>query len=61
MTNCAYCDCDELERLLQICDKHEGIFGFVREARATLDGIRADHRKWTLRSLSAMAVWPLRV
>lgn len=45
MTNCAYCDCDELERLLQICDKRDGLFGFVREARATLDGIRADHRK----------------
>jgi hypothetical protein len=43
--NCAYCDkyvCDELERLLGLCDKVEGIFGFVRQARATLDGIRAE-------------------
>ena len=43
--NCAYCDeyaCDELERLLAICEKLEGFFGFARKARATLDGIRAE-------------------
>jgi len=42
--NCAYCDeyvCDKLERLLGICDKVEGFFGSVRQARATLDNIRA--------------------
>jgi hypothetical protein len=41
--NCAYCDeyaCNELERLLTICDKLEGSFGFARQARATLDDIR---------------------
>jgi hypothetical protein len=45
VTNCAYCDeyaCDKLERLLGICDRTEGFFGFARQARATLDGIRAE-------------------
>lgn len=45
VTNCAHCDeytCDELERFLGVCDKQEGFFGFVREARVTLDGIRAE-------------------
>ena len=46
--NCAYCDeyvCDKLERLLAICDQMEGFFDFARPARATLDSLRADHRK----------------
>ncbi len=43
--NCAYCDeyaCNELERLLAICDTQRGFFAFVRKARATLRDIRAE-------------------
>jgi hypothetical protein len=42
--NCAHCDeyvCDELERILGVCDNLDGFFGFARKARATLDGVRA--------------------
>jgi hypothetical protein len=45
VTNCAYCDeyaCDKLERLLGICDTQKGVFGYARQARVTLDGIRAE-------------------
>jgi hypothetical protein len=45
VTNCAYCAeyvCDELKRLLRICDRQEGFFGFARKARATLHDIRAE-------------------
>jgi hypothetical protein len=42
--NCGYCDeytCDELERLLAICDRQEGFFSYARLARSTLEAIRA--------------------
>jgi hypothetical protein len=41
---CAHCDeyaCEELERLLGLCDEQEGFFEFVRRARATLESIRS--------------------
>lgn len=44
IANCAYCDqyaCEELERLLNICDQQEGFFGYARRARTTLEAIRA--------------------
>ena len=43
--NCGYCDeyaCDELERLLAICDQQVGFFDYARQARATLEAIRAE-------------------
>jgi RecB family exonuclease len=45
IANCAYCDeyaCDELERLLAICDQQEGFFGYARRARSTLEAIRTE-------------------
>ena len=44
VANCAHCDayaCDELKRLLGVCDEQYGFFAFTRQARATLDEIRA--------------------
>jgi hypothetical protein len=44
LSSCAHCDdyaCDELSRLLDLCDNLEGFFGYARQARATLEGIRA--------------------
>ncbi len=44
VSTCAQCDqypCAELERLLGLCDKLEGFFGYARPARATLDSLRA--------------------
>ena len=43
--NCGYCDeyaCDELERLLAICDQQEGFFGYAQRARHTLEAVRAE-------------------
>ena len=43
--NCAHCNeyiCDRLEKVLQVCDRSEGLFGFASQARATLDGIHAE-------------------
>ena len=43
--NCGYCDeyaCNELERMLSICDKQEGLFRYARRARYTLEAIRAE-------------------
>ena len=43
--NCGYCDeyaCDELERLLAICDQQAGFFGYAQRARPTLEAVRAE-------------------
>ena len=43
--NCGYCDeyaCDELERLLAICDQQEGFFGYACRARPNLEAVRAE-------------------
>ena len=40
---CAHCEeyaCGELERLLTMCDRQKGVFGFSREARTSLDALR---------------------
>jgi hypothetical protein len=42
--NCGHCEqyaCDELERLLSICDQQEGFFSYARRARTTLEAVRA--------------------
>jgi hypothetical protein len=44
LPNCAHCAefiCDDLERLLAVCDRQEGFFAYARQARATLKEIRA--------------------
>jgi hypothetical protein len=43
LSTCAQCDrypCAQLERLLSLCDKLEGFFGYGRPARATLEALR---------------------
>lgn len=48
LSNCAYCDeypCDELERLLSICDQQDGFFSYARRARYTLEAIRAERMR----------------
>lgn len=43
LSTCAWCDqypCAQLERLLSLCDKLEGFFGYSRPARATLEALR---------------------
>lgn len=48
LPNCAYCDeylCEELERLLSICDKQDGFFNYARRARYTLEAIRAERAR----------------
>lgn len=43
--NCGHCDeyaCDDLERLLAICDQQEGFFHYARSARRTLQTVRAE-------------------
>ncbi len=45
LANCAHCEeyaCAELERLLAICEKQEGVFRYARRARHTLEAIRAE-------------------
>ena len=44
LPNCAHCDeyvCDKLESILILCDGLEGVWEFGRQARGTLEGIRA--------------------
>lgn len=44
VSTCAHCDdypCAALARMLALCDDLEGFFGYARQARATLEGIRA--------------------
>jgi hypothetical protein len=46
--NCGYCDeytCDELERLLSVCDQQEGFFSYARLARPTLKAIRLSSKR----------------
>ena len=43
--NCAHCDeyvCEQLERLLAVCDNIHGFFEYASGARGTLEGIRTE-------------------
>jgi hypothetical protein len=43
LTNCAHCSdypCTQLDRLLSLCDRQEGLFSYARHARGTLEMIR---------------------
>jgi hypothetical protein len=45
VSNCAFCSdypCAELKRLLTVCDRQRGFFGYARAARVNLERIREE-------------------